>query len=504
MKKIIATLLALVLLGATGCGDNGGSSVASFKKVSSPQLTKWRTMTDERIDEICNSPNMEIPEGATVYYISQNGSDYNDGKTPETPWCSLYMLDRYLPKGSYVCFERGGVWRGTLAVRSGVTYTAYGEGEKPKLYASPKNYADAAYWEQTDAENIWSLHIGTNDVGTLVFNEGEQHAVKCVIRTEADGTTYNNTTGEPFASYADLTTDLHFYHEYQSSGILYLYSEQNPGERFTSIECNVKQHIISVGDTADVTIDNLCLKYTGAHGISAVGDSVSNLTVQNCEFGWIGGSIQQEGIFGRNYGTRYGNAIEIYGGCDGVTVTNNYIYQVYDAGITQQYTLSSAEQEIYQRNMRYAHNVIEYCNYSIEYFLSNCPSENPSCMENFVIEDNYMWYAGEGFCEQRPDKGQGSHINGWSGTNNNRAANYVIRDNLMLYSKQILVWIASNLRNPDGSDSMPVMSGNHYLQTKGSSFGMAAQDAEGWQVYDENIPAYLGDKSTGDMFWYEK
>ncbi len=209
--------------------------------------------------------------------------------------------------------------------------------------------------------------------------------------------------------------------------------------------------------------------------------------------------------FGRNYGTRYGNAVEIYGGCDGFTVTDNYIYQLHDAGITQQVTLTDAvSDEVYRKNLYYAHNVIEYCNYSIEYFLSNCAPENPSYMENFVIEDNYMWYAGEGLCEQRPDNGQGSHINGWGGANNNRAVNYVIRDNLMLYSKQILVWIASNLYNPDGNDSMPAMSGNHFLQTRGGTFGMVAQDAEEWQVYDEKIPAYLRDNAADNMFWYEK
>ena len=75
----------------------------------------------------------------------------------------------------------------------------------------------------------------------------------------------------------------------------------------------------------DITVDNLCLKYTGVHGVGA--GTVNDLTVQNCEFGWIGGSVQ--GVLGSNkYETRFGNAVEIYGGCENYTVQNNYIYQI--------------------------------------------------------------------------------------------------------------------------------------------------------------------------------
>ena len=62
-------------------------------------------------------------------------------------------------------------------------------------------------------------------------------------------------------------------------------------------------------------IDNLCLKYCGSHGVGS--GTNEGLRITNCEFGWIGGSIQGESIFGRKHPTRFGNAVEIYGGCDG-------------------------------------------------------------------------------------------------------------------------------------------------------------------------------------------
>ncbi len=444
---------------------------------ASAQIAEWRKMTDARIREILASPNMQIPDGKTVYYLSPDGDDSADGKTPATAWKSLKKLNSVpMESGCYVCFERGGLWRGQLSAKAGVTYTAYGEGDKPKIYASPLNGADESLWRETDTKNIWVFsEAWQQDVGTLVFDHGKAHAIKCVIRTEADGSTFNNTTGEPFRTYRDLTTDLHFYHDYSGTGKLYLYSEGNPGGRFDSIEFNIKQNVVAVGGNSGVTVDNLCIKYGGAHGVGA--GTVNDLTVQNCEFGWIGGSIQAEGIFGRNYGTRYGNAVEIYGGCDTYTVTDNYIYQIYDAGITQQVGLSSNPDNIkYQKNMTYARNVIEYCNYSIEYFISGCVPENPSRMENFLIEDNFMWYAAEGFCEQRPDLDQGAHIKSWSGANRNRATGFTVRNNLMCASKDMLVQIMSGLYNPDGSDSLPVLSGNNFVGKADGQLGTVAMD----------------------------
>ena len=80
-------------------------------------------------------------------------------------------------------------------------------------------------------------------------------------------------------------------------------------------------------------VDNLCMKYIGIHAVSAGGPCICGLRVTGCEIGWVGGCIQHyygtdpnypQG--GRGTVTRYGNGVEIYGGCDGYTVTDRYIY----------------------------------------------------------------------------------------------------------------------------------------------------------------------------------
>ena len=494
---------------------NVSMTVEGYKTATDADIAELRAETDARIEEIRNTENMTIPAGAKVFYVSPNGSDSNDGTTPATAWKTLNKVNSSsVTTGSYVCFERGGLWRGKIEAKTGVTYTAYGTGEKPKIYGSPENGADPTKWKKSGKANIW-YYVGSDkwgDVGTLVFNDGESCAIKAIREWKDNGDVYNFTTGRPFNNgYKDLDTDLHFYHDVAGTKLLYLYSEENPGNRFESIEFNVKQNLVDVGTNNGVTVDNLCLKYTGVHGVGA--GTVKDLTVQNCEFGWIGGSVQGL-IQGRTFETRFGNAVEIYGGCENFTVQNNYIYQIYDTGITHQY--SGVGDRVYNHtNVLYLNNVIEYCVYSIEYFVSGCEEDNPSVMTNFVIEGNYMWYASRGFCEQRPpaDRSWGAHIKGRCSRTGNRANGYVIKDNIFVDGKDRLLQITSNLYNPDGSDSMPTFEGNIFVEEFGRKLGQVLQDKDPAQQVDAKFDFdsldYINERTFGrskdnEIWFYKK
>jgi hypothetical protein len=482
-----------------------------FEALSEKAIADFRKLTNKRIAEIRATSNMDIPVGAECRYLSATGDDSADGKTPSTAWRTTERLNRErLPKGAFVLFERGGVFRGGFKASAGVAYTAYGRGVKPHIYASPENGADPAKWERTDAENVWRYKIGTADVGTIVFNDGETHAIKILPVYRDDGTFTQQYGGRPFNNgYKDLAEDLHFWHDYsdktdfkpfaKGTGYLYLYSEKNPGERFKSIEFCVRKHGVAVGGARNVHIDNLCIKYVGCHGISA--GTVKGLRVTNCEFGWIGGAIQAERIFGHKFATRFGNAVEIYGGCGGFAVDNCYIYQVYDAGLTHQFRVSKGNSVVNQRRVRYSNNVIEKCNYSIEYFLSGIRQDNPSRMEDFVIEDNLMWNTGVGFCRQRPDRCASAHIKSWRNSCN-RATGYHIRRNLFAFGADMIVEISSGLENPDGSDSMPKMEDNVFVGTKCQRFGVVNQGKPVERAYDENIISALGERFAGNVYLF--
>lgn len=78
-------------------------------------------------------------EGAT-YYVSADGSDSNDGTSPQSAWASLDLVNAtVLRPGDSVSFRRGDIFSGGLVVGRGgtgrlkITLNAYGSGNLPVI-----------------------------------------------------------------------------------------------------------------------------------------------------------------------------------------------------------------------------------------------------------------------------------------------------------------------------------------------------------------------------------
>jgi len=391
---------------------------------------------NERREAILNSKT-DITYSGTAYYVSNEGSDENDGLTPETAWATLERVTNAaeLKNGDAVFFRRGDIFRGRLSALEGVTYSAYGEGEKPRIYGSPFDGSKHGTWEEV-APNIYKYSERFDrDVGLVSMNNSQYVALKTLkVYTDPKNTT-NYVTGEPFKTFNDMKEDMTFWHDLgqasnqatNSTGWLYLCStEGNPAERFYNIEFNTFGNIIGCED--DVTFDNLCVMYGGCHGIGAT----TGTTVQNCVVAWIGGSIQNYNDNG--VPTRYGNGIEAWGSVDRYTVKDCYIYQCYDAGITHQ-----GYGGIMQ-NINYFGNLLEYNIYNIEYFLGFPDNPNmESYLDGVYITDNIMRYAGYGWGMQRPDNYAGN-LQGWNHWNYKpEGAEFIVKDNIILGSAFHLV-----------------------------------------------------------------
>lgn len=119
--------------------------------------------------------------------------------------------------GDGVKFKRGDLFRGYVATKSGVTYCAYGNGDKPKFYGWDKSLADESLWEIYDQKhNIWKLKELILDCGTLVFNDGEAHCRK-LIPSYLDG--HFVCRDEPTKSFdvsTEMTEDLDLYCHFES------------------------------------------------------------------------------------------------------------------------------------------------------------------------------------------------------------------------------------------------------------------------------------------------
>ena len=119
-------------------------------------------------------------------------------------------------------------------------------------------------------------------------------------------------------------------------------------------------------------------------------------------------------------------------------------------------------------------------------------------MENFVIEDNLMFDAGVGCCEQRPDRNEGAHIKAWYHGERNRAKDYVIRRKAFCSAGDMLVQICSGLKNEDGSSSMPTMTDNVFIGRTGGQFGTISESTGKREVYGPETQTYVARFGAGN------
>ena len=422
------------------------------------------------------------------YYVSNDGNDTDDGSA-ERPWATLEKVTNTpLSRGDTVFFRRGDTFRGRLVTQSGVTYSAYGDGEKPIICGSAEDAAVKEYWIKADeTKNIWRFYKDKADIGAIFFNGGKEYAARRCPAI-ADG---------KFEYGTEILADMQFIclpdpkkaetlNNSTFSGItgpLYLRCDRgNPGEIFDSAELTERSYLVTVPDHSDnIVIDNLAVKYGGAHGIG--GGYVSGLTVQNCEIAYIGGGIQsyfKSSDGGKYTPVRYGNGVELHTYCNGYTVKNCWVHDIYDAGITHQQGGNHSVGLIF-KDVSYTGNLIENCIYSVEYFANKSAKNGATVlMENIRVADNIMRYAGCGFGSQRTLEDNcwnvGTHINGWYGSENLTNGNFVIENNIFdraLYSspdRPLKQNTSLILVSAEAREWLPSFNGNTYICEKGNQF----------------------------------
>ncbi|MBR4761076.1 MAG: hypothetical protein IK086_00375 [Clostridia bacterium] len=344
--------------------------------LSNPLVGKYDKQASELRTKILNSANTETIYKITgkKYYISPGGSDDNDGRSAETPFRTVDALSNVdFDKGDAVLFERGAIFRliQPLSTVAGVTYGSYGTGDKPKLYASPMNFANVE-WTPSSRKNIWKAKYVFDDVAGVVFDNGKEIG-------------YRKT------SVRNLTANTHFFQDV-SGAVIYLYCDKgNPSKVYKSIEVCPDMFLISIpAYTSNVIIDNLCLKYSGSIAVSAVYNN-NNITVSNCEIGFSGGA---------NKGSvRYGNAIQAWTNSSNFVVKGNYIYQTFDTAVTWQGEDVDNGKNIEYANCLFEGNLLEYNNADFEFWHSN------GTVNNFIIRNNICRFTSLGWGTRADDGG---------------------------------------------------------------------------------------------------
>ena len=442
-----------------------------YEKADDAVINKYMAEADALIEEIYNIPTSVEVKG-TKYYVSfSTGNDNNDGLSPETAWKTVGKVNGFkdFKLGDGVFFKRGDTWRidGYLSVQNGVTYSAYGSGAKPKLLGSI-DASDKSMWRETEYENVYAfaraIEGENGDVGTIVFDGGRAWGIHVQPKTNGqrldNGTVFNGLESYTipigaFAGHKDLKGNLEFYHDWETQ-TLYLYCVGgNPADVFSSIEIADKGHGITLNqdeatkNAHDVVIDNIEVVGFGSHGVSS--GNVKDVTVQNCVFKWIGGSIQGKGLFGRDYGVRFGNAVESYGNSENFVIRYCYASQVYDCCWTVQ-----SQGAVTFKDVKMYKNVSEYCNTGLEVW------QNGGTVENMQLYDNYTRFNGYGFSHQRPGK-DGNFFYGGGNAVGTYKDNDVYNNVGIFASRQVLSCAATGTDFYNFHDNTYIMENDKYV-----------------------------------------
>lgn len=470
----------------------------------------------------------------TAYYISNSGSDENDGLSPETAFATPAALKNVgLQSGDAVFFERGGIWRATELPTSacwvdGITFSAYGQGDMPRIYGSEENGTGGEKWilyhEGDDGRKIWVYYRDMSEVGAIALNgsipvrrdiaywdEGSytlldsgEHRYELTEQTYSveehlpdmycfPALDYSQVKAENWNDDIFVSRNWSTGESYRPTGKLYFRCDAgNPGELYDSIEFLQPYCFTAYAGGRDTVLDSLCFAYT-AH---TIGTGNTGWVIQNCEFGWCGGAVSNyQSVLEKEYGDaalglnyilfgRRGGALSINN--PQTTAENNYVHHAFQEGIS----VEIFEGDEGAADIRIAGNLVEKCNQPL--ILCNWDKEiDPNHnFKNLVVENNIVLDTAVDSLYNTDWEDNGSAAFTIQGGPNPHDGTVYVRNNIFAVSQGPLIVL------PQCNDYMKVFSDNTYIQSAdGTGIFVNWQDT---YPLEENIAKLLGDE-TGTL-----
>ena len=402
--------------------------------------------------------------------------------------------------GATILLQRGGEWRVPKNVSTAAAITlknnqklgTYGTGPKPVILGSGDNYGGSShtsYWTEVST-NIWKVKVhGGAEANTymmpgLVYFFTDYNGEPAFAGNHDKNAKDAGINAMNFNAFSELTEEGDVYFPASSAdfkasngnnGYLYVYCSQNPATKYPRIEIGLKRTVIDVA--SGCSIDGIGIKYAGGLGMGA--SAKTNVSITNCEIGYIGGSPNSSGT---NTEYCFGNGIQFGQGGSNLTIDHCYVYHCFDAGITFQ---SYNGVDTTFDGVNFTNNLLVNNFYNIEFFTtgdsahksSGSSSEPNGNIRNVLIKGNIMRFAGETYSwNQRADIYRCGNIAATQDAWYVNTSNLVIRDNIFdctMVSQFMWTWggIDASITGGAASHVGTTITNNSYFQKAGSLTG---------------------------------
>ena len=477
----------------------------------------------------------------TIYYVSNDGSDKNDGLSPETAWATpQYALSKQLRPGDAVLLNRGDSWTikasdkfgltsSALIIPEGVVLGSYGSGKKPLLRGALEDANSVDFWElyyEQDGVKIWKTIQPTYYCPIIVFNNGEKWASPVMPRMDANGQ-YMSKDGIVFNVANEFAKDLQFaslldmtqlgantnIENSAVKGELYLRCDKgNPAEVFEDVA--VPQAASGLVLRTNATICDIALHYFTCNGALMDGyDGFHSQSVLNCEVAWCGGLLKGyvENHLGIFEPSAAGGALQI--SSTNVTITGNHIHHCGPFGLIVAIHNNADNPSsciLHFEDIYVANNLMEYCGSGIhmgDYADGDIPGTK-GYITNLVFEDNLVMYSGQGWVREmvwQETGGSSANLSAFE-TNDSAIDNdgIYIRNNTFYKSAFALFSLSEyHLDRSTPVNALPVFSGNTYVQYSNKPILQKNRSTEFYYPSEDTIKSVIGDQ-TGSLIIVER
>lgn len=461
-------------------------SKENLSTADSDFMAKLDNLTNRLEEQIrYNTDDIKETSGNT-YYLSNNGDDNNDGKSPKTAWKTLDKLNNSeLGNGDLVLFERGSIFRGYVAAQSNVSYSAYGTGPKP-IIAAANEASSVGKWVETETPNVWKLdkRLAQKDVGFILIKDKQG----------------NEICGEKYVESSKISKNYDFVYtgptleEGKTDMSIYLYYDGgNPDDVFESIEIPMNTSIfVPFAGIQNVTINNLELLY--GRGPFWPADS-KNISITYCVMGWSGGFADSKG------GVRYNGGGGAWHGCDGFTWDHCYIYQQYDSGVSPQFIGSSDENPSIFKDFITKNCLFKGCEWTLEYYTQQ-PNSLENRFENLYFGYNICREGGAGFGTKASTS---AYVKSWGHENTcyNSKIEYNVFDRAAALTIEVIGYEQSASGNTLSYERIPKLNNNIYIQKKNKNF--ANINTKRYKFTENSLKDYMsGGFDTDSLYLFSE